>query len=85
MKTAVSIPDEIFQEAERLRQESGASRSALYAEAIRTYLDQRRRPNRTPGSWAGRFEVHESKEAAIASDPEALAAFDESAEAAGVA
>jgi metal-responsive CopG/Arc/MetJ family transcriptional regulator len=82
MKTAVSIPDEIFQEAERLRQKSGASRSALYAEAIRTYLDQRRRPNRTPGSWAGRFEVHESEEDAIASDPDVLAAFDESAEAA---
>ena len=29
--------------------------------------------------------MHESKEDAIASDPEALAAFDESAEAAGVA
>lgn len=79
MKTAISIPDEIFQEAERLREESGASRSALYAEAIRTYLDQRRKPSRSPGSWAGRFELHESEEDAIASDPDVVAGFDESA------
>ena len=57
----------------------------LYAEAIRTYLDQRRRPNRTPGSWAGRFELHESEEDAISSDPDIVAGFDESADAAEVA
>ncbi len=85
MKTAISIPDEIFQEAERLRLESGASRSALYAEAIRTYVDQRRRPNRTPGSWAGRVELHESEEAAITSDPDVVAGFAESADADEVA
>ncbi|HMS46909.1 hypothetical protein [Candidatus Neomicrothrix sp.] len=85
MKTAISIPDEIFQAAERLRESTGASRSALYAEAIRTYLDQRRRPNRTPGSWAGRFELHESEEDAISSDPDIVAGFDESADAAEVA
>ena len=38
MKTAVSIPDEIFQEAERLRQESGASRSALYADTSLSWV-----------------------------------------------
>ena len=38
MKTAISIPDEIFTEAERLRRKLGKSRSALYAEAVRQYL-----------------------------------------------
>ena len=38
MKTAVSIPDEIFGEAERLAAELGLSRSALYARALEAIL-----------------------------------------------
>lgn len=38
MKTAVSIPDDVFQEAERLAQHLGWSRSRLYTEAVRDYL-----------------------------------------------
>ncbi len=39
MKTAVSLPDEIFAEAERAAQKAGISRSEFYATAIKTYLE----------------------------------------------
>ena len=38
MKTAISIPDEVFKGAERLARRLGKSRSQLYAEAIAEYL-----------------------------------------------
>lgn len=38
MKTAISIPDEVFAEAERLCRQLGKSRSQLYTEAVRHYL-----------------------------------------------
>lgn len=38
MKTAISIPDDIFAEAERLAQRQKKSRSQLYSEAIEEYL-----------------------------------------------
>jgi len=38
MNTAVSIPDDVFQGAERLAQRSRKSRSELYADAVREYI-----------------------------------------------
>src|SRR5260221_14505116 len=38
MKTAVSIPDEIFHEAERLARRTKRSRSRLFSDALREYL-----------------------------------------------
>jgi metal-responsive CopG/Arc/MetJ family transcriptional regulator len=38
MKTAVSIPDDIFQRAERLAKRTKRSRSRLFSEALREYL-----------------------------------------------
>lgn len=38
MKTAVSIPDELFAEADRLAHEQRKSRSRLYADALREYV-----------------------------------------------
>ncbi len=38
MKTAISIPDEIFDEAERLARRTGKSRSQLYSEAVSEYV-----------------------------------------------
>ena len=38
MKTAVSIPDEIFAGAERLARRTKKSRSQLYSEALRDYV-----------------------------------------------
>jgi hypothetical protein len=42
MKTAVSIPDRIFEDAERLAQERGLSRSELYAKAVAEYVKGQR-------------------------------------------
>lgn len=38
MKTAVSIPDEVFEEAERLVAELQTSRSELYSRALQEYV-----------------------------------------------
>jgi metal-responsive CopG/Arc/MetJ family transcriptional regulator len=38
MKTAVSIPDEVFEEAERLAERLKTSRSRLYSQALREYV-----------------------------------------------
>ena len=38
MKTAVSIPDEIYQGAERLARRMKKSRSRLYGDALKEYL-----------------------------------------------
>ncbi len=40
MKTAVSVPDEIYQQAEDLVRRSGRSRSEIYSTALRQYLVQ---------------------------------------------
>jgi metal-responsive CopG/Arc/MetJ family transcriptional regulator len=38
MKTAISLPDPVFQEAEALAQKLGMSRSELYTKALKAYL-----------------------------------------------
>lgn len=38
MKTAISLPDSVFEEAEALAQQLGLSRSELYAKALQAYL-----------------------------------------------
>lgn len=42
MKTAISIPDRLFEEAERVAEQRGMSRSELYTLAISEYLDANR-------------------------------------------
>jgi metal-responsive CopG/Arc/MetJ family transcriptional regulator len=42
MKTAVSLPDEIFRQAEAAAKKLRVSRSKLYAAAISEYLDRHR-------------------------------------------
>jgi metal-responsive CopG/Arc/MetJ family transcriptional regulator len=42
MKTAVSIPDPIFEAADRLARRLGLSRSELYAKAVSAYLERQR-------------------------------------------
>ncbi len=42
MKTAISIPDEIFEQAERLAKTRGWSRSELYANAVSAFLNSER-------------------------------------------
>jgi metal-responsive CopG/Arc/MetJ family transcriptional regulator len=38
MKTAVSIPDEVFEKVERLRRRGRRSRSEVYSAALREYV-----------------------------------------------
>lgn len=40
MKTAISIPDNVYQSAEKLAQRLGKSRSQLYTQALSNYLEQ---------------------------------------------
>jgi len=42
MKTAISIPDPVFEEAERLARQRGMSRSELYARAVAEYIKSER-------------------------------------------
>jgi metal-responsive CopG/Arc/MetJ family transcriptional regulator len=42
MKTAISIPDSLFQEAEQFAQKNGLSRSELYSRALQVYLAHHR-------------------------------------------
>jgi hypothetical protein len=42
MKTAISIPDDVFRDAERAAKRLGVSRSELYTRAVREYLGERR-------------------------------------------
>lgn len=45
MKTAISIPDPLFQAAEKVAKQAGLSRSELYAKALSDYLEKQR------GEW----------------------------------
>ena len=47
MKTAVSIPDEVFEAAEKAAKRIGVSRSELYANAVREFIERNRRENIT--------------------------------------
>ncbi len=42
MKTAISIPDRLFEAAERLARRLGMSRSKLYSKAVAIYVDENR-------------------------------------------
>jgi metal-responsive CopG/Arc/MetJ family transcriptional regulator len=43
MKTVISLPDQVFAEADSLAREIGFSRNQLYAEAIKSYLQRHKR------------------------------------------
>ena len=38
MKTAISVPDDVFQSAEHLARRAGMSRSEVYSRALREYV-----------------------------------------------
>lgn len=42
MKTAVSLPDDLFAEAEKLARKRKQTRSRLYADALRQFIDRQR-------------------------------------------
>ncbi|ASC69916.1 Antitoxin MazE6 [Halomicronema hongdechloris C2206] len=43
MKTAISLPDAVFEQAEVLAQQLGVSRSELYTKALQAYLKRHNR------------------------------------------
>jgi metal-responsive CopG/Arc/MetJ family transcriptional regulator len=45
MKTAISIPDPVFEAAEKFARRIGVSRSQLYTKAVKEYLKEH--PNRS--------------------------------------
>lgn len=47
MKTAISIPDRDFRNAERLAKKLGISRSELYTQAVRQFISSRDRSELT--------------------------------------
>ncbi|MBN1608131.1 MAG: hypothetical protein JW940_15975 [Polyangiaceae bacterium] len=50
MKTAVSVPDEVFTRAERLAKRLKVSRSELYSRAVREYV-ARHAPDEVTETW----------------------------------
>ena len=42
MKTAISVPDELFHEVEKIAKEQHYSRSEVFVAALREYLERRR-------------------------------------------
>ena len=43
MKTAISLPDSVFEQAEALAQQLGLSRSEFYTKALQAYLKRHNR------------------------------------------
>ena len=57
MKTAISVPDPLFDAAERMSRRLGISRSRLYALAVEAYLQS----HRTQGVKEALDEVYQSE------------------------
>ena len=51
VKTAISIPDELFREVELCSRRFKVSRSRLFADAVREYLARRRFPPDATAAW----------------------------------
>ena len=65
MKTIVSIPDELFQGAERLARHAKKSRSRLYSDALREYLARHAPDELTEAMNRAIAEVGENKDAFV--------------------
>ena len=61
MKTAISLSDELFERAETLASRLGISRSRLYSDALRAYLE-----------WRQEEAVREARDAVHEGSPEPL-------------
>ena len=67
MKTAISIPDEVYQGAERLARRTKKSRSRLYGEALKEYL-ARHAPDEVTGAMnQACAEVGETQDSFVSS------------------
>jgi metal-responsive CopG/Arc/MetJ family transcriptional regulator len=62
MKTAISIPDELFEGAERLARRTKRSRSRLYGDALKEYLARHAPDEVTEAMNRACAEVGEAKD-----------------------
>jgi len=68
MKTEISIPDRLFETAERLAKRLGMSRSELYSKAVATYVDA----NRSQGVRERLNALYESEPSQLDEDLEKM-------------
>ena len=61
MKTAISIPDEVFDAAEEMARRLGMSRSQLYVSALREYMEA----HRSRGVTARLDQVYEYQDSSL--------------------
>jgi len=61
MKTAISIPDEVFNAAEEMAERLGVNRSQLYVTALREYLEA----HRSHGVTARLDQVYEYQDSSL--------------------
>jgi metal-responsive CopG/Arc/MetJ family transcriptional regulator len=66
MKTAVSIPNELFDMAERLARRTRKSRSRLFSDALREYVARRSPDKITEAMDQALAEIGESKDPFVA-------------------
>jgi metal-responsive CopG/Arc/MetJ family transcriptional regulator len=66
MKTAVSIPDELFDMAERLARRARKSRSRLFSDALREYVARRSPDKITEAMDQALSEIGESDDLFVA-------------------
>lgn len=62
MKTAVSIPNQLFETAERLARRTRKSRSRLFSDALREYVSRRSPDKITESMNRALAEIGEEKE-----------------------
>ena len=67
MKTAISIPDEVYQGAERLARRTKKSRSRLYGDALKEYLARHAPDKVTEAMNRACAEVGEAKDPFVSS------------------
>ena len=68
MKTAVSIPDDIFEGAERLARRTNRSRSRLFSDALKEYL-ARQSPHRVTEAMNTTFaQIGEGQDSLVSSE-----------------
>jgi len=66
MKTAVSIPDEVFEGAERFARRTKKSRSRIFSEALKEYLARHTPEQVTEAMDKALEEIGEQKDAFVA-------------------
>jgi metal-responsive CopG/Arc/MetJ family transcriptional regulator len=67
MKTAVSIPDDVFEGAERLAKRTKKSRSRLFSDALKEYLARHAPEEITEAMNRASGEIGETKDAFVSS------------------